>query len=120
MCGSLCSSPSRTIRNVTGISRTRTRRLGTSRRTAHRIISSATRSDQVRRTPDEPVNVRHDVFPFFVGVARSGTTLLRAMVDSHPEIGIPPESYFVTELAPSRARYEASGPFDVEHFAGDL
>jgi hypothetical protein len=74
----------------------------------------------VRRTPDEPVNVRHDVFPFFVGVARSGTTLLRAMVDSHPEIGIPPESYFVTELAPSRARYEASGPFDVEHFAGDL
>jgi hypothetical protein len=94
--------------------------LGTSRRTAHRIISSATRSDQERRTFDEAVNARHDVFPFFVGFARSGTTLLRAMVDSHPEIGIPPESHFVTELAPCRARYEASGRFDVEHFAADL
>jgi hypothetical protein len=78
------------------------------------------RSDQLRRASDESVNVRHDVFPFFVGFARSGTTLLRAMVDSNPEIGIPPESHFVTELASSRARYEASARFDVERFAADL
>ena len=39
------------------------------------------------------------VFPFIVGSPRSGTTLLRAMFDSHPELAIPPESYFVVGLA---------------------
>jgi hypothetical protein len=33
--------------------------------------------------------------PFVVGVGRSGTTLLRMMLDSHPEIAIPPETHFV-------------------------
>ncbi|MFA6957507.1 MAG: sulfotransferase [Thermoanaerobaculia bacterium] len=33
--------------------------------------------------------------PFIVGVARSGTTLLRLMLDAHPELSIPPESYFL-------------------------
>jgi hypothetical protein len=61
-----------------------------------------------------------DVFPFFVGVARSGTTLLRAMMDSHPDITIPPESWFVTELAARRQRYEARQGFDAERFATDL
>jgi len=32
--------------------------------------------------------------PFIVGVARSGTTLLRLMLDSHPELAIPPETHF--------------------------
>jgi hypothetical protein len=61
-----------------------------------------------------------NVFPFFVGFARSGTTLLRAMVDSHPQIAIPPESWFVTELASHRRRYETQNGFDVERFANDL
>lgn len=39
-----------------------------------------------------------DVFPFIVGCGRSGTTLLRAMLDSHPRLAIPPESYFVVPL----------------------
>jgi hypothetical protein len=34
------------------------------------------------------------VFPFVVGCSRSGTTLLRAMLDSHPELAVPPESHF--------------------------
>ena len=34
-------------------------------------------------------------FPFFVGCGRSGTTLLRAMVDAHPDMAVPPESHFV-------------------------
>lgn len=38
-------------------------------------------------------------FPFVVGCPRSGTTLLRAMLDSHPELAVPPESFFVPELA---------------------
>lgn len=33
--------------------------------------------------------------PFVVGVGRSGTTLLRMMLDSHPAIAIPPETHFV-------------------------
>jgi len=36
--------------------------------------------------------------PFVVGVGRSGTTLLRLMLDSHPELAIPPETHFLPEL----------------------
>ena len=46
------------------------------------------RSDDARR---EPV-------PFVVGMNRSGTTLLRMMLDAHPELTIPPETHFVPEL----------------------
>jgi hypothetical protein len=37
--------------------------------------------------------------PFVVGVARSGTTLLRMMLDSHPDVAIPPESHFIPAAA---------------------
>lgn len=33
--------------------------------------------------------------PFIVGVGRSGTTLLRLMLDSHPDMVIPPETHFI-------------------------
>jgi len=36
--------------------------------------------------------------PFIVGVGRSGTTLLRLMLDAHPDLAIPPETHFVPEL----------------------
>ena len=36
--------------------------------------------------------------PFVVGVGRSGTTLLRLMLDAHPELAIPPETQFLPEL----------------------
>jgi hypothetical protein len=35
-------------------------------------------------------------FPFLVGSGRSGTTLTRAMLDSHPDVAVPPETYFIT------------------------
>lgn len=39
--------------------------------------------------------------PFFVvGCPRSGTTLLRAMLDVHPRLAVPRESHFVVGLAP--------------------
>src|SRR3954454_2486278 len=38
------------------------------------------------------------IFPFVVGCSRSGTTLLRAMLDAHPDLAVPPESHFA--LAP--------------------
>jgi len=33
--------------------------------------------------------------PFIVGVSRSGTTLLRLMLDAHPDLAIPPETHFI-------------------------
>jgi hypothetical protein len=37
--------------------------------------------------------------PIVVGVPRSGTTLLRMMLDSHPQLAIPPETGFLPKLA---------------------
>ena len=37
--------------------------------------------------------------PIIVGAARSGTTLLRLMLDAHPELCIPPETGFIPEAA---------------------
>ncbi|MGI9019984.1 MAG: sulfotransferase family protein [Solirubrobacterales bacterium] len=36
--------------------------------------------------------------PFVVGMNRSGTTLLRMMLDAHPDLAIPPETHFVPDL----------------------
>jgi hypothetical protein len=35
---------------------------------------------------------------FIVGMNRSGTTLLRMMLDAHPQLTIPPETHFVPDL----------------------
>jgi hypothetical protein len=40
-----------------------------------------------------------DPMPVIVGVPRSGTTLLRLMIDAHPEVAIPPETGFLPALA---------------------
>lgn len=44
-------------------------------------------------------------FPVVVGVPRSGTTLLRLMLDAHPQLAIPPETGFLlsSELLASQA-----------------
>ena len=48
--------------------------------------------------------------PFFVvGSARSGTTLLRLILNAHPEVAVPPESRFVIELHTGRDVVEAEG-----------
>jgi hypothetical protein len=36
--------------------------------------------------------------PFIVGLGRSGTTVLRLMLDAHPALTIPPETHFVSPL----------------------
>ncbi len=43
---------------------------------------------------------------FVVGAGRSGTTLLRLMLDAHPSFALPPESHFVVALAAPRLRLE--------------
>lgn len=59
-------------------------------------------------------------FPFFVGCGRSGTTLFRAMFDSHPDLAIPGESHFIVHLLPQRRRYETATGFDATAFLADL
>jgi sulfotransferase family protein len=50
----------------------------------------------------------HPPAPFVVGVGRSGTTLLRLMLDAHPELTIPPETHFVPELIAACGKRRAS------------
>jgi hypothetical protein len=48
--------------------------------------------------------------PFFiVGNDRSGTTMLRLILDAGPDVAIPPESMYLTDFAPVRAK---GGPAD--------
>jgi hypothetical protein len=56
-----------------------------------------------------------DAFPFVVGCRRSGTTLLRAMLHSHPLIAVPPESRFLVALAPDVTR-----PWEPAHLVEEL
>jgi Sulfotransferase family len=58
-------------------------------------------------------------FPFIVARGRSGTTLLRAMIDSHPDIAIPPESHFIVRLSRSHAVYNSDG-FASDEFLREL
>jgi hypothetical protein len=47
--------------------------------------------------------------PFVVGLGRSGTTLLRLMLDAHPALTIPPETHFLPPLiqASGTLRFDA-------------
>ncbi|MBV8976736.1 MAG: sulfotransferase [Alphaproteobacteria bacterium] len=42
--------------------------------------------------------------PFIVGIGRSGTTLLRLMLDAHRDLAIPGETHFLLPLARERVR----------------
>lgn len=61
-----------------------------------------------------------ELFPFIVGSARSGTTLIREMLDTHPRLAVPPESHFLVPIARERARYESDGGVDVDALSADL
>lgn len=51
-------------------------------------------------------------FTFIIGCPRSGTTLLRAMLDSHPAVAVPPESYFLVPILRHEAEYRTAGGVD--------
>jgi len=59
-------------------------------------------------------------FPFFVGANGSGTTLHRAIFDSHPDLAIPGESRFIVDLAKNRERFDVDGGFDASALIDDL
>ena len=47
--------------------------------------------------------------PFVCGVTRSGTTLLRLMLDSHPDVAIPGETHWVPKLIKAFERSKQTG-----------
>jgi len=54
----------------------------------------------VTEVPPKPV--------FIVGVGRSGTTLMRAMLNAHPAFAIAPETHFLDNIAPRWRRRDLS------------
>jgi hypothetical protein len=50
--------------------------------------------------------------PFICGVARSGTTLLRLMLDAHPQLAIPPETHFLPDLISRMETLDDPAPAD--------
>jgi hypothetical protein len=62
----------------------------------------------------------HPPFLFIVGCGRSGTSVLRRVLDGHSQLAVAHEGRFVAPLSRRRARYERDDGFDVEAFAADL
>lgn len=59
--------------------------------------------------------------PFVVGAPRSGTTMLRLMLDAHPDLAIPPETYFITKAQKAwRAAKRKPGEDRVEAFIASV
>jgi hypothetical protein len=50
--------------------------------------------------------------PFIVGVGRSGTTLLRMLLDAHPALAVPPETWFGWKAR--QLETEGAGPADFQ------
>jgi Sulfotransferase family len=59
-------------------------------------------------------------FPFIVGSGRSGTTLVRAILDSHPDLAIPPESHMLVAIARRRHRFQTAEGFDRASFVSEI
>jgi len=74
----------------------------------NRLKAARKRERKARKAANRPKPV-----PFVVGVNRSGTTLLRMMLDSHPDLAIPPETHFIPALNKElRARRKGDDPMD--------
>jgi hypothetical protein len=65
-------------------------------------------------TPEPPP------FLFVVGAGRSGTSLLRTVLDGHSHLAVSHEGRFVYPLSRRRRRYERPSGFDIDAFAADL
>src|SRR5690606_32544188 len=62
----------------------------------NQLMTEASHPSHVRNEDTAP----HQPPFFVVGSARSGTTLLQALIDAHPNIAIPPESHIYDRVAP--------------------
>ena len=57
---------------------------------------------------------------FVVGCGRSGTTMLRLMLDVHPDLAIPSETHVIPSLWRQRRRFETDGRFDAAKLTDHL
>jgi len=63
------------------------------------VFESAPVALTIRSRPRPAANLRRPPpLPVIVGCPRSGTSLLAVMLDSHPELAVPPETSFVAHL----------------------
>jgi len=78
--------------------RMRKRRLRKQRRRRQEIVAQE-RIGPVRRLRRyRAQNLPNPPAPFVIGMTRSGTTLMRLMLDSHPKLTIPPETHFIPDV----------------------
>jgi len=59
-------------------------------------------------------------FLFVVGCGRSGTSVLRTVLDAHPDLAVAWEGRFVAPLGLRRARYERTDGFATDRLVADL
>lgn len=59
-------------------------------------------------------------FPLIVGCGRSGTTLLRNILDTHSKLAVAHEAHFLGPMARDREKYEAGDSFNIDAFLTDL
>jgi len=67
-----------------------------------------------------PASARHlPSAPFIVGVPRTGTTLLRMMLDAHPALSIPAETDFLADLIPALRTVPHPAEYFLSRIIGD-
>src|SRR3954468_21460739 len=76
--------------------------------------------DGLQHSGPDTVGVDATTFPVVLGCVRSGTTVLRALLDSHPDLAVPPESYFVIPALQARDRYERPAGLDLDRLLADV
>ena len=88
------------VGNGAGRSSLTTRRAVARRRLRRAVAHQRTR---LHRLASRDAATQHPPAPFVVGVTRSGTTLLRMMLDAHPQLTIPPETHFIPDVIKATA-----------------
>lgn len=67
-----------------------------------------------------PTSKPNPVFPFVIGCGRSGTSLVRTLLDSHPAFAIPGETGFIPDLLADPELRNSAPPLDVDLFVARL
>ena len=71
------------------------------------VLSSGAHADPRASNRLQEESARRSPLPVVVGCPRSGTSLLAVMLDSHPELAVPPETSFLGTVATLQGSNEA-------------
>src|SRR6266487_3097841 len=63
------------------------------------VLSSGARANPRASTNPAQERAQRSPLPVIVGCPRSGTSLLAVMLDSHPDVAVPPETSFIGVVA---------------------